>query len=241
MHNVDIILPCYNPIDGWADRIIEALKAIQEKEPSIQPHVYLVNDGSSKGIKEEDINKLKQSLSSFHYLPYKDNKGKGFALRKGVTQSNHEFCIFTDVDFPYTVESFIAIFHKLLTPETLVAVGNRDESYYNKVPASRVRISKVLRFFIKKLLRLKVTDTQCGLKGFKAEGRKLFLDTTTNRYLFDLEFIQLVSIKMPEALEPVPVTLKPDIEFTSMNFPILMREGVSFLKIFMRNIVKKRK
>ncbi len=238
MQQIDIILPCYNPLQNWETRILAATSDFQALNPNIQLHVILVNDGSTKGILPEQLALLEQKLPQFSYINYEKNKGKGHALRKGVQHSTSEICIYTDIDFPYTTTSISAILNQLLIPSTQVAVGTRDETYYEHVPKVRIRISKIFRFFIGKFFFLKVTDTQCGLKGFRSKGKALFLQTTTDRYLFDLEFIQLVSKKLPKAIVAVPVVLKPNVEFSAMNFPVLAREGLSFVQIFFKNLFR---
>ena len=115
-----------------------------------------------------------------------------------------------------------------------VVIGVRDEAYYNHLPVMRMRISKWLRAFNGKLLRLKVNDTQAGLKGFHALYKPVFLSTTIDRYLFDLEFIYLLSKYKGIKLVPLPIQLREGITFSKMNRKILLQEGVNFLKIWLR-------
>lgn len=232
-YQLDIVLPCYNPIQNWAQNIINSVNNLTNLLPDTQFYVYLVNDGSSKGILEEDLNLLRQQLPAFTYINYPDNQGKGHALREGVKQINHDFCIYTDIDFPYTEDSFINIYEELRSGRADIVVGVRDEAYYANVPPTRVKISKTLRFFARKMLTLPVNDTQAGLKGFNRRGREAFLKTTINRYLFDLEFLFMAAKGRKLKIKPVNVTLKPGIVFSKMNSKILMTEGYSFVKLFL--------
>ena len=235
---LDIILPCYNPIEGWVETILESVSSIQERLPNTELFLYLVNDGSSQGVTSQHVHQLEKELPNFQYLTYSKNGGKGFALREGIRHSKHDFCIFTDVDFPYTTESFLRLYEALTTGDAEVVVGHRTERYYDKVPSMRVKISKVFKFFVRKFFQLPVSDTQCGLKGMRTKGKTVFLQTSTNRYLFDLEFIHFVAKQLPGKLKAVEVILKPDIVFSSMNFGVLMREGWSFFLIFCKNFFR---
>jgi len=143
---LDIVLPCYNPIPNWAQNLAHNVSHLHSLLPETELHLYLVNDGSFKGVREEDLSFLRKNIPAFNYIHYEQNEGKGHALRKGVLQSKNKYCIYTDIDFPYTEESFIAIF-KALQNGADVAVGVRDANYYDTVPKARVRISKTLRFF----------------------------------------------------------------------------------------------
>ena len=190
----------------------------------------LVNDGSKTGIRQDHIDALLAAIPGLTYLSYQKNMGKGHALRTGVQASSAAYTVFTDIDFPFTMESNITLIRTLLHGTPDVVVGSRSETYHEKQPFARKWISKLLRGLNKTILGLKVYDTQCGLKGFNAKGKALFLKTELDRYLFDLEFIHLVSQSGLE-IRPVEVELRDNVVFSSMPFSILMREGMDFLKI----------
>jgi hypothetical protein len=113
-------------------------------------------------------------------------------------------------------------------------IGIRGEAYYAHLPIARRRISRWLRIINGKLLHLKVNDTQAGLKGFRKNVKEIFLSTTINRYLFDLEFIYLLSGKKDLTVVGYPIVLRPGITFSKMNRKILIREAKNFLKIWMK-------
>jgi len=234
VHALDIVLPCYNPIPDWAQNLVANVNQLSQRLPQTELHLYLVNDGSGKGVTEEDLVFLRKSIPFFNYISYSQNEGKGHALREGVKQTKHEYCIYTDIDFPYTQESFLRVYEALRNKEADIIVGIRDEEYYASVPPTRVKISKTLRFFAKKMLSLPVNDTQAGLKGFNRKGRATFLKTTIDRYLFDLEFLFEANKQKNLRIKGLKVTLRPGIIFSKMNSKILLEEGYSFGKIFMK-------
>lgn len=241
MMHLDIVLPCYNPLSDWAERIVRNMEAIQKALPDVVLHLYVVNDGSTQNIDAAQVQYLTQQLSNFQYITYPQNSGKGYALRQGIKETKHDLCIYTDIDFPYTLESFIRVYQTLVKDQHDVAVGRRASTYYEKVPTIRVWISKCLKWMIKNLLRIPITDTQCGLKGFNQSGKAIFLNTEIDRYLFDLEFIFLAAQQKGIRLTPVDVTLKPNIVFSTMNFKILWQEGRSFLRILLKSYFKIKK
>jgi glycosyltransferase involved in cell wall biosynthesis len=234
VHTLDLVLPCYNPAEGWATSIISHVEALQQLLPDTILFIYLVNDGSTQGVEPENIALLQHTLVNFTYLDYPRNRGKGYALRLGTNASQHLFCIYTDIDFPYSPESLVQVYRALLEQKADIAVGVRKENYYQQVPGIRAGISKLLKYFNKRILRLPVADTQCGLKGFNRQGRQMFLNTTTNRYLFDLEFMLLASRSPGLQLIPVQVQLRPGIIFRKMHLGLLLAEGKSLLHILFR-------
>lgn len=229
-----IILPCYNPIEGWHE-IIE--KNIETNFASLENfELIIVNDGSFRNFRKEETKKTFSKYPFVKILSYNENKGKGGALRHGVNAAKGEFIIYTDIDFPYTSESFLKIYAALKNEKADVAVGIRGEEYYTHLSRTRVRISKLLRWFIKKFLRIPTDDTQCGLKGFNQRGKEVFLKTTINRYLFDLEFIFLAA-KNKLRITTVEVELRSDVQLSIMNSKILLQEFGNFLKIFVKSII----
>ena len=232
-----LVLPCYHPPQQWASNLLISLDKLQELLPvdtTIQ--LYVVNDGQQSGIMPPDIELLRQALPGrFTYLSYATNQGKGHALRTGVAQVQEQYCIFTDIDFPYQ-ESSVAALYRLLESGTDLAVGVRDSAYYAQIPPARRRVSRLLRQLTRSVLRLPVDDTQCGLKGFSEAGRRLFLQTTTKRYLFDLEMLFLAVRQAGLRIEPLPVELKPDIVFSKLNFRILLTESINFVRIIGRRL-----
>jgi glycosyltransferase involved in cell wall biosynthesis len=235
-HSLDLVIPCYNPPKGWEHVLAHRYEEICKKL-GIVPTLILVNDGSSGGTVAEFAQQLSKELTSFHYVEVKTNQGKGNALRTGVELSNSEHTIYTDVDFPYTVDSIAALYHRLLEGNN-VALGTRNDQYYESVPAFRRGLSKSFRWTLKKLLRLISNDTQCGLKGFDQEGKKVFQKTTINRFLFDLEFVLYCSRSSQIKLSKVPVQLNQGVTFSKMPVKILLREGWNFIKILFRTSKK---
>ena len=232
--SLDIILPCYNPPQNWAENVIQVFSEIQSRLKEVNINLIIVNDGSST-MDWNEIEKIKNTISQFVNISYEINKGKGYALREGIKTSNADICIYTDIDFPYTTNSFIKIWEVLKNNNTDIAIGVKDKNYYSHVPPGRKFISKILRAGTKNILRLKISDTQCGLKGFNKKGKNIFLKTTIDRYLFDLEFIFMVSRQKEVSMLPVEIELKENIQFSSMRTGILLSEGFNFMKIFFKS------
>lgn len=203
-------------------------------------NVIIVDDGSATGIKPGSEEIIRKGIAPANLRLNKTdiNRGKGHALREAAKNAMAEIQIFTDIDFPYSTDSFAAIVHSLKAGAD-IAAGVREETYYENVPSARKTISRLFRKVLKAALKLEITDTQAGLKGFNAKGKELFLQTTIDRFLFDLKFIFLASNTSEINLVPVKVTLRPDVVFSKMNWKILIAESGNFMKIFFRNLRKK--
>ncbi|MBX3102150.1 MAG: glycosyltransferase [Bacteroidetes bacterium] len=229
MH-VALVLPCYNPPPDWSQRVAAAIHTLQAARPRVNLQVVLVNDGSTHGVTAADLDFLRQRLPGMQYVSHAPNRGKGFALRAGVAVLDAQYYLYTDIDFPYTEASMLAVLDTLLCG-TDVAIGVRHTGYYAQVPGFRRVLSRTFRWVLRRVLRLPVTDTQAGLKGFSPGARPLFLHTRIRRYLFDLEFIYRVAGRPGLQVQAVPVTLRPQVTFRKLGLRVLFTESVNFLRI----------
>lgn len=233
-----IVVPCYNPLDGWEVQFAQHFKTLQAQLPQFTIEAVLVNDASQIGIAEQHIEYLKKELPLFTYVSYKENQGKGYALRQGIKSLSDGLILYTDIDFPYEYYSMLKVLEQLEGGAD-IAIGTRDDEYYENTPTKRKWISKIVRFVFRSVYRLPITDTQCGLKGFNQKGKNIFLKTTINRFLFDMEFIALASKSKGINMVPVHVELRKNIVFSRMNFKILTSEFWNFIKIL--RIVRRHK
>lgn len=230
--SLDIVLPCYNPTDKWYVELSAFHQFIKEH---YEVNYIVVNDGSSTHKLPEHIELLRKTGVPLSYLSYEKNMGKGYALRKGVEASKSAFIVYTDIDFPFTNQSMLDVICKLTSGNVDVVAGYRSGSYYeNTMSTFRKLLSKTFRWFMKSILKMVVSDTQCGLKGFNKVGRAKFLSTKINRYLFDFEFIYLSSKDKTIKIETVPVQLKENIVFSKMRVKVLFRETLNLFAVLLR-------
>ena len=228
-----IVLPCYNPLIGWEQIIFTNYDSFCNKIAA-PIELILVLDGVSTSITKEAINFLKYKIPSIKIIQYQVNRGKGYAIRQGVKEATGDIIIYTDADFPYTEDSLYTVYNKLKSKECDIAIGIKNEQYYDQVPVFRKTISRCLRFFTRVLLSIPITDTQCGLKGFNDSAKSLFLQTTIDRYLFDLEFIRNCFKSKRYIVKTIPISLKENIHFRKMNYHVLISESVNFIMLLVR-------
>ncbi len=227
-------MPCYNPPEGWEQALADKFAAFAAAIGDLgAAGLIVVNDGSARNTTEQNFNNLRALAPVVQVVSYEKNRGKGYALRQGVLASDADFIVVTDIDFPYTIASMRRVAETLQAAGG-IAAGNRDTAYYAHVPAFRRRLSQGLRWLLRHVLRQPIDDSQCGLKGFDRAGKAVFLETTIDRFLFDLEFLMLANGRI--AIHPVPVELRPGVVFSRVGWKILLAEGGNFLKLFFRQL-----
>ena len=232
-----LVIPCYNPPHDWAVTLVRRVEALRKNLAVPNLPITIVNDGSTRDVAETDRELIQRELGDVQWLVHETNRGKGAALRTGVAASAGP-CVVTDVDLPYTVESTAAVCRALMTGADVV-LGHRGEDYYNRVPPARRAISKTFRWVLRHVMRFPISDTQCGLKGFNDRGRALFLNTTIDRFLFDMEFVMLISHHKELQVELVNARLNEGVRFSRMNYRVLLRESANFLKVMLRGFLRR--
>lgn len=227
-----LILPCYNPLLGWEQRVYSGYSDFcgRINEPV---ELIIVFDGESAMVTKPALDFLEQKIANLKLIRYEDNRGKGYAIRQGAAAATGAVIMYTDIDFPYTIDSMVHVYHILNREVYDVAFGVKDKTYYSHVPFFRGVISKLLRYLTNLFLSIPVTDTQCGLKGFKRVAAPIFLQTTIDRYLFDLEFIRNCYKNKQCRITPVEVKLNENVHFRSMNYRVLVPEIINFIKLLM--------
>ncbi len=220
---ITIVLPCYDPPSGWADRLIERNLELIGSMPSERFRFVIVNDGTPSPIERDTVKRIEAALIDLTWIDHAVNRGKGAALRTGIDAVDSDLYMFTDIDMPFKLESMRSVIAALLNGSNIV-LGHRNEAYYEQVPFGRRLLSRSFRWMLKVLLRAPVSDTQCGLKGFDRRGREVFLQTKIDRYLFDLEFILQATRNKKLKIDVVPVQLNEEAEFKPMRSSALLKE-----------------
>ena len=108
-----------------------------------------------------------------------------------------------------------------------VVVATRGKSYQDNLPPFRQMLSKLSHICNTWVLRIKIKDTQGGMKGFSQAGQAIFLTTRINSFLFDTEFIYKASRRKEINLQ----TIKEGLAVSNMGFKVLRREALNFLSI----------
>lgn len=206
---LSVIVPAYRE----ARRIHENLgKLLRELDLLGRTYeVIVVSDGNT----DETAREAERVVSPhIKVIEYNRNMGKGYAVRCGVANSSGELVMFIDADMeldPRYVRGFIAVMESF---DCDAVVGSKRHPMSNvQYPVARRFQSVVYQLLIRALFRIRVRDTQTGLKLFR---RKVLEEVVPllaiKRFAFDLELLvvarQLGYKKVMEA--PIDLAYKFD-------------------------------
>lgn len=227
---IDIILPCYNPYEGWEQQLIEKHEELKGMLGERDIRFIVVNDGSKRGFTADAVLNLTTALPNTIIVDNKINQGKGAAVRDGIANSDSKLALYTDYDFPYKIDSVCQVISNLEAGYDVV-VANRNHTYYSQLSTRRKLASHASRFLNFILLGLTHTDTQGGLKGFNRKGKAFLAATQTKQFLFDTEFIYKASLDNSTFIKEVPVDLRSKIMLPDMRRGVFMNELKNLLMI----------
>lgn len=226
---LSIILPVFNPHENWEDRLCNSLENLTKLLSKIDFEIIIVNDGSTLIINDM-MERITTQYKNVRFLTYSENKGKGHAIKFGVENSDSEYYIYTDFDFPFGYRSIFETFNLLQVNNCDLVFGKRNNSYFGALPLRRHILSKCLRTVNYIMLGFKRIDTQAGLKGFNKRIRKLLLDTKTNGFIFEFEFIRKC-LKSNCRIVHVNLSISEDIRFSDFRFKTILKESWTYLKL----------
>ena len=101
MTSLDIILPAYNPLPGWEDIVIGRFQSLVKALPDVKIRLFIVNDGSQRLDENHSAGVIQEVIPDLQWISYKENRGKGYALRQGVKNSTADFVVYTDIDIAH--------------------------------------------------------------------------------------------------------------------------------------------
>ena len=196
--NLSVILPLYNE-EKRLNNLFKEIKEFKFLNRNKIEFIF-VDDGSNDNsflLIKNFINKNKKKID-LRLISYKKNKGKGFALKKGVAKAKHEWIITVDIDLSVKFEQ-IKIWQKrkLISKKLKVYFGSRL-LIKSKVKAKRNRrfIGFIFNIILRKILDfdlLNIRDTQCGYKLYEKNiAKKIFKRLTENGYIHDVEILILL-------------------------------------------------
>ena len=147
MYKLSIIIPLFNEQHRLSYNLTILEKFLKKKSKK-DIEIIFVNDGSydsTNKIIKNFIHKNKKNCK-FRYISYKNNIGKGFAVKKGILASKNYWILVCDADMSVSPKQFDIWFKNNL-------IQKKDEAYFG----SRVhKQSNIKALFVRKNYRISI-------------------------------------------------------------------------------------
>ncbi len=207
---LSVIVPVYDQ----AEVIVENVRTIcarvgESLEGTFE--VIVVSDGSIDMTAERV---LASEIKDVRVLHYDRNLGKGYAVRTGAREARGRWVAYIDADLdldPASLPTFVAVAEAEQLDFVIGSKRHPDSTVY--YPRSRVVASWLFQQLVRVLFRLKVRDTQVGLKVIRREVvDEVFPFLLIKRFAFDIELLAVARAFGYRRLREMPVRL--DYRFT---------------------------
>jgi glycosyltransferase involved in cell wall biosynthesis len=224
-----LVFPTYNPGPRIDHTWHEVRKFLEDAPGSWE--VLFVCDGCTDGTPER-LARLAAGSDAAHVriLSYIPNRGKGYAVRRGLAAAAGQWRLFTDVDLAYGFADVVRLAQTLQAGAD-VAIGSRLH------PDSRLQLpvwlqgyafrrhlqSQVFSALVRWLLPLTQADTQAGLKGLSARAAQMVLPhLRCNGFEFDCELLT-ACVRFGLAITEVPVCVRYEDTASTTGIRTILR------------------
>lgn len=186
-----IVIAAYNEEKRLPETLVSIRNYLADKEPT---EIVVVDDGSTDNTAAM-VRNLARHMPGLRLISYQRNRGKGYALRKGVESSRGKLVLLTDADLSTPIEELESLKKHLDTQAHQIAIGSRALRASNVLKAQppwRRSMGRLFNRMVQLLVIDGFEDTQCGFKLFSGEvARKLFRNARIDRFAYDVEILAL--------------------------------------------------
>ena len=191
MPKTTIVIPCYNEA-----RRLDSAAYLEFLTNDPDTAFLFVDDGSTDETATVLRDLVARASQRASLLALERNSGKAEAVRRGILQaleSNPRYVGFWDADLSTPLDVVPTFADQLdANPQLELVMGARVQLLGRQIERSVLRhhMGRLSATVISTSLGLRVYDTQCGAKLFRADSaRALFRDPFQSRWIFDVEVI----------------------------------------------------
>ena len=175
---LSIIIPVFNE-ENTVKEILDRCRALP-----LDTEIVVVDDGSSDGT--VDILKREDGVGGVKARYHENNRGKGAAIRTGISECTGDIIVIQDADLEYVPEEFPTLIQPIVDGFADVVYGSRFMGTH--------RVFNVIHYFGNKFLTLvtnvlydtMLTDMETCYKAFRAPVIK-GVEIKSDRFNFEPE------------------------------------------------------
>lgn len=184
---LSVVIPAYNEEKRLPDTLRVTVDYLKSQDYAWE--VAVVNDGS-KDRTAAIVNEVGVAESHVRLLQYGENRGKGYAVRYGMTNTTGRYRLFMDADNSTTIDQVESFFPYIQMGNDVV-IGSRDVAGAEIAvhqPWWKEKLGDLGNLWIRFWAVPKIYDTQAGFKLFTGEASDaVFSQLTIDRWGFDVE------------------------------------------------------
>ena len=230
---ISAVIPAYNE-EQVLEASVRSVAAIVARLSPLEWEVVIVDDGSCD--RTARIAALFTYDSHFILEQHEHNRGKGAAVRTGVSRTRGDVVLICDADLstpPSMLQPFLA---ELSGGADIVTGDRRCDAANIERPQTFLRrfMGSVYVAFARTITGVDLRDFNCGFKLFRGEvARSLFEQCRSDRWTWDVEVIALAK-KSGLAVRAVPVTWRQGDRSSVHPFSAAFQSLADLVRVWIR-------
>jgi len=231
---LSVIVPAFRQ-EKTIKRDLENIEStLREGLPEeIDYEIICIVDGTSDNTEAEAKKTASPRIKVFSYT---DNKGKGFAVRYGMSKASGDLISFLDAGMDISPKGIMMLMAHMDWYGADIIVGSKRH------PVSRVNYPILRRiltfgyhFGAKILFGLPLTDTQSGIKIFRREVvEKILPRLLVKRYAMDIEMLAVAKYLGFNRIYEAPIEVKFNKETSRINWKTIFKMAWDTAAVFYR-------
>ena len=222
-----VVLPAYRQPEVAAEAVGRVRDAIGPMVGANDLEIVVVDDGSG-----DDTEARARAAGADQVVVHPENRGKGAAVRSGVAVARGRTVAFTDADLAYDPAHLLVLLDRIEEGWDVAVGSRRHTDAVDLVRARRLREvgGRLINLLTQAVLLGQYRDTQCGLKGFRADVAPVILGQgLIDGFAFDIELFHLVERNGLSMVE-VPV----QVENSDVSSVHVARDGLRLVRDLFR-------
>ncbi len=185
---LSVIMPAYKEEQCIYKNLLTTCECIATFCPNYE--IIVINDGSPDNTFVEAM-RARSVNPHIKVATYKINRGKGGAIKEGISRASGEFIAFLDADLDLSPMHLKAFLKEMYEDDADIVIGSKlHKDSKIEYPFMRRIMSYGYYIFLKLLFHLDLKDTQTGVKLFRADIIKPIAESLkTSGYAFDIEIL----------------------------------------------------
>lgn len=188
---LSVVIPARNE-QGCIESTVEHLHVELDRH-RIPHEILVVDDGSTDGT-DQAVRQRFAGNPAIQVLGYGGNRGKGFAVRHGMTRATGDFVVFSDADLSTPIEEIEKML-PLVDSGYDIVIGSRalaQSDIRERQPLYRELGGKLFNLLVRLVVMPELHDTQCGFKLFRrAATAPVLPHLVVDGFAFDVEILAL--------------------------------------------------